>query len=76
MQRSSYSYGENSPIKVTGKERIEVTNGSFKNVMHVPKLSKNILFMYQMMNYVTGNKFIFTPNAVDIYDMQTNSKVY
>jgi hypothetical protein len=28
-----------------------------------------------MTNSVTGNKFIFTPNSVDIYDMQTNSRV-
>jgi hypothetical protein len=27
------------------------------------------------MNYENGNKFIFTPNFVDIYDMQTNSRV-
>jgi hypothetical protein len=31
--------------------------------------------MYQMKNSGTGKKFIFTPNAVDIYDMQTNSRV-
>jgi hypothetical protein len=28
-----------------------------------------------MTNYGTGKKFIFTPNFVDIYDMQTNSRV-
>jgi hypothetical protein len=28
-----------------------------------------------MMNVGTRNKFIFTPNAVEIYDMQTNSNV-
>jgi hypothetical protein len=28
-----------------------------------------------MTNFDTGNKFIFTPKAVDIYDMQTNSRV-
>jgi hypothetical protein len=28
-----------------------------------------------MKNYSTGKKFIFTPDAVDIYDMQTNSRV-
>jgi hypothetical protein len=31
--------------------------------------------MYQMKNSGTGKKFIFTPDAVDIYDMQTNSRV-
>jgi hypothetical protein len=31
--------------------------------------------MYQMKNSVTGNRFIFTPDALDIYGMQTNSNV-
>jgi hypothetical protein len=67
--------GGNSFVEVTGKGRIELTNGSFANVLHVPKLSVNLLSVYQMMNSGTENKFVFTPNSVDIYDMQTNSKV-
>jgi hypothetical protein len=67
--------GDNSSVEVTSKGRIELTNGSFENVMHVPKLSVNLLSIYQMMNFSTRNKFIFTPNSVDIYDMQTNSRV-
>jgi hypothetical protein len=67
--------GDNSPVEVTRKGRIEVTNGSFENVLHVPKLFVNLLSMYQMKNYGTGNKSIFTPNVVDIYDMQTNYRV-
>jgi hypothetical protein len=65
----------NSSVEVTGKGRIELTNGSFENVMHVPKLSVNLLSIYQMTNFDTENKFIFTPNSVHIYDMQTNSRV-
>ena len=38
--------GDNSPIEVTDKGMIELTNGSFENVWHVTKLSFNILFMY------------------------------
>jgi hypothetical protein len=67
--------GDNSPVEVTDKGRIELTNGSFENVLHVPKLSVNLLSMYQMKNSGTGKKFIFISNAVYIYDMQTNSKV-
>jgi hypothetical protein len=67
--------GDNSSVEVTDKGRIELTNKSFENVLHVPKLSVNLLSVYQMMNSSTGKKFVFTPNAVDIYDMQTNSKV-
>jgi hypothetical protein len=67
--------GDNSSIKVTGKGRIELTNKSFENVLHVPKLSINLLFVYQMMDSFTGKKVIFTPNSVYIYDMQTNLRV-
>jgi hypothetical protein len=44
-------------------------------VLHVPKLSVNHLSIYHITNFDTGKRVIFTPNAVDIYDMQTNSKV-
>jgi hypothetical protein len=67
--------GDNSPVEVTDKGRIELTNKSFKNVLHVPKLSVNILSVYQMKNSYTEKKFIFTPDAVDIYEMKTNSRV-
>jgi hypothetical protein len=67
--------GDNSSVKVTGKGRIELTNGSFENVMHVPKLSVNLLSVYHMTNLSTVKKVIFTPNSMDIYDMQTNSRV-
>jgi hypothetical protein len=67
--------GDNSSVEVTDKGRIELTNGSFEIVLHVPKLSVNLLSMYEMTNFFIGKKFIFTPNVVDIYDMQTNSRV-
>jgi hypothetical protein len=67
--------GDNTPVEVTDKGRIELTNEIFENVLNVPKISVNILFVYQMMNSRTRNKFIFTPNVVEIYDMQTNSRV-
>jgi hypothetical protein len=66
---------ENSSVEVTDKGRIELTNGSFENVLYIPKLSVNILFVYQMKNSDTRKKVIFTANYVDIYDMQTNSRV-
>ena len=62
-------------FEFTGKGRIELNNGSFENVLHVPKLFVNLLSVYQMMNSDIGKKFIFTPNFMDIYDMQTNLRV-
>jgi hypothetical protein len=47
--------GGNSPVEVSGKGRIELTNGSFENVLHVPKLPFNLLSMYQRKNYGTGS---------------------
>jgi hypothetical protein len=38
--------GDNSFVEVTDKGRIELTNGSFENVLHVPKLSVNLLSVY------------------------------
>jgi hypothetical protein len=67
--------GGNSLVEVIDNRRIELNNVRFENVSHVPKLSVNLLSMYQMKNSDIGKKFIFTPNAVDIYDMQTNSRV-
>jgi hypothetical protein len=40
--------GDNSYVEVTDKGRIELTNKNFENVLHVPKLSINLLSMYQM----------------------------
>jgi hypothetical protein len=52
--------GDNSSIEVTYKQRIELTNESFKNVLHVPKLYVNLFSMYHMTNSTTRKKFIFT----------------
>ena len=67
--------GDKSYVKVTGKGRIELTKGSFENVFHVPKISVNLLSVYHMTNSGTGKKVVFTPNSMNIYDMQTNSRV-
>jgi hypothetical protein len=61
--------GDNSPVEVTDKGRVELTNKSFENVLHVPKLSINILSVYQMKNYGIGKRVTFTHDLVDIYDI-------
>jgi hypothetical protein len=40
--------GGNSPVEVTDRGRVDLTNGSFKNVLHVPKIFINLLSMYHM----------------------------
>jgi hypothetical protein len=67
--------GDNSPVEVTDKGRIELANKIFKNVIHVPKLLINLLSVYQMKKFNIGKRVIFTHDAPDIYDMKTNSRV-
>jgi hypothetical protein len=67
--------GDNSPVEVIGKGRIEHTNESFENVLHILKLSVNLISVYRKKNYGIGKKFIFTHDAMDISNMQTNSRV-
>jgi hypothetical protein len=38
--------GDNSSVEVTDKGRIELTNGSFENVLHIPKIFVNLLCVY------------------------------
>jgi hypothetical protein len=38
--------GDNSSFEFISKGRIELTNGSFENVLHVPKIYVNLLSVY------------------------------
>jgi hypothetical protein len=38
--------GDNSSFEVTGKGRTELTDKSFENVFHIPKISANLLSLY------------------------------
>jgi hypothetical protein len=38
--------GDDTPIVVVGEGRVELPNGSFENVLHVPNISINLLSVY------------------------------
>jgi hypothetical protein len=67
--------GDDSLVEVTGQGRVDLQNGSFENVLHVPKLSINLLSVYQIIHTGTRKMMEFTPDSVTIYDMQDNSKI-
>ena len=67
--------GDDSPIDITGKGRIELNHGSFEDVLHVPKISVNLLSIYHITHSGTRKRVEFTPDAVNIFDIQSNSKV-
>eukprot|EP00253_Pinus_taeda_P020328 PITA_20328 len=67
--------GDDSPIDVTEKGRVELLHGSFEDVLHVPKLSVNLLSVYQITHSGTKKRVEFTPDAVNIYDLHSNAKI-
>jgi hypothetical protein len=63
--------GDDTPVAVVGEGRVELHNGSFENVLHVPKLSMNLLSVYQITQ--KGKKIEFTLDSVSVIDMHDNS---
>jgi hypothetical protein len=45
--------GDDSLVEVSGQGRVDLENGSFENVLHVPKLFINLLFLYQITHSST-----------------------
>jgi hypothetical protein len=37
--------GDDTPVEVIGQGRVELPHKSFENVLHVPKLSMNLLYL-------------------------------
>jgi hypothetical protein len=67
--------GDDTPIKVYGKGRVDLDNGSFKNVLNVPKLSINLLLVYQITHSGMGKQVVFTPDSVFISATKDGSTV-
>jgi hypothetical protein len=63
--------GDDTPVAVEGEGRVELPNGSFENVLHVPKLSINPLSVYQITQ--TSKNVEFTSDSVFVLDMHDNS---
>jgi hypothetical protein len=63
--------GDDTPVAIAGEGRVEIHNGSFENALHVPKLSMNLLSVYQIVQ--KGKKFEFTSDSVSVINMHDNS---
>jgi hypothetical protein len=62
--------GDDTLVATAGEGRVELPNGSFENVLHLPKLYINLLLVYQITQ--TGKKVEFTSNLVFVLDMHDN----
>jgi hypothetical protein len=63
--------GDDTPVAVVGEGRVELHNGNFENVLHVPNIYMNLLSVYQITQ--KGKKFEFTSDSFSVIDMHDNS---
>jgi hypothetical protein len=67
--------GDDSPIKVCGTVRVDINHGCFQDVLHVSKLSVNIISIYKITHSGSGKKVEFTLDSVIIFDLSDGSKI-
>ena len=46
--RTPILMGDDTPVAVAGEGRVEIPNGSFENVLHVPNISMNMILVYHI----------------------------
>ena len=73
--RSPIYLGDATPAKVCGEGIVDLEGGCFKNVLHVPFLSTNLLSIYQITRSVSRRKVEFTPDSAVITDISTGSQL-
>ena len=67
--------GKSSPLAVKGKGSVKMKDGMVYNVLYVPKLSTNLLSIYQITNSGAGKTVLFTPNSVIIREIEDPSEI-
>ena len=67
--------GNDTQVEVQGKGNVELDNGIFKEVIHVPNLSTNLFSIYQITHYGCGNKVQFLPDIVVVKNLKDDSMV-
>ena len=63
--------GYDFQIPVVGRGSIKIHHGEFRNVLYVPPLAVNLLYVYQMTHIGSQNQVVFGPDSVDISGIST-----
>ena len=58
--------GDDSEIPSKGIGRIDLDNGYFNNVLHVPYVPSNLICIYQMTHIGKNKRVTFTRDYVEI----------
>ena len=61
--------GDDTQIQAVGKGSVQFEHGVFKNVLYVPSLEANLLFVYQMTHTGSPKRVVFEPDTIDILDI-------
>ncbi len=67
--------GNDTQVEVERKGNVELENGVFKDVVHVPNLRTNLLSIYQITHYGCGNKVEFLLDLVVVKNLKDDSMV-
>ena len=65
--------GDNSQLPSAGRGSIKIQRGEFKNVLYVPSLATNLLFVYQMTHIGCPKQFVFGTNSMEISNISTQN---
>ena len=67
--------GDDSQIPAAGRGTIRVKHGVFKDVLYVPSLATNLLYVYQMTHTGSPKQVLFEPDSVEIINISTGDIV-
>ena len=67
--------GDDRSLSVVGSGTVPVENGHFSDVLCVPKISCNVLSVYQITDSCEGKTVMFTPHQVVIKDFKNPQNV-
>ena len=67
--------GDDSRIPTAGRGTIRAKHGVFRDVLYVPSLATNLLYVYQMTHTVSPKQVVFGPNLVEITKISTRELV-
>ena len=67
--------GDDSQILAEGRGSVKAKHGEPKNVLYVPSLAANLLFVYQMTHTGSPNRVTFDSDSVEITEKATGKLV-